>query len=295
MMRTLARVLAGFVLACIAAGLTQVLFVITPAKLLSSPAGLFAERALGTGILALRAATHVAIFSAAFALISAGIGEWMRIRSIGYYLFAGLAIGVLGFVAQYTSEVAGQPSIFNNYAVQAYMTSGFFAGLVYWMAAGRSAGGAASDRAASDSSDEDGTSGVPPPARTWKTRPRIIVEDYPKPGTAAGKKATLAERLAGSEDGSDVVVVAARPSEPAKVTSSAAPAPQAKPAQPVAAPQAAPVQVQTSEAQTSQTPAAQASSQSKPAQAAPATTTSVPSTKPNPGAQATANNAPKKS
>lgn len=198
MIRTVVRVLAGFALACLTAGLVQVLFAVTPSKLLASPANVFAERALQTGVFALLAATHTAIFSAAFALIACGIGEWMRVRSVGYYLASGAVIALLGFAAQYSSEVAGQPTILNNYALQAYLTAGFFAGLAYWLTAGRGAGGRAADRE-SRVFDEGATIGVPPPAKSWKSRPRIVVEDAPKPGTREAKKASLAERLVEAE------------------------------------------------------------------------------------------------
>lgn len=226
MIRTLGRVFAGFLLACLTAGLVQVLFVVTPPKLLGSPANLFAERAAQTGVIALLAATHAAIFSAAFTLIATGIGEWMRIRALGFYLFAGMAIALLGFFAQYSSEVAGQPTIFNNYAVLAYLTSGFFAGLMYWLVAGRRAGGPDDDEQPGDNDTAD----APQPAKSWKTRPRLVVEDYPKPGNAAAKKATLAERLADTADAADTTAkVKAPDAKPQGQATVAAPAPSAAP------------------------------------------------------------------
>jgi hypothetical protein len=225
MIRTLARVLAGFVLACLTAGLVQVLFAISPLKLLGSPANLFAERATQTGVFALLAATHTAIFSAAFALIACAISEWMRIRSVAYYLASGALIALLGFAAQYSSEVAGQPTILNNYAVQAYLTSGFFAGLMYWLAAGRGAGGSAAERDLSEF-DDAATIGVPPPAKSWKSRPRIIVEDAIKPGSRDAKKASLAERIAEAEADAEAVMgggsgTLADPKQPSKPSSAA--------------------------------------------------------------------------
>ena len=198
MMGSLARVLAGFLLASLTAGLVQVLYVMTPAALLGSPSDVIATRFGETGLLALLAATHAAIFAAAFTMIAAVIGEWLAIRSPVYYLFAGAIIGLLGFFAQYASEVAGQPTIFNNYALKAYLTSGFFAGLVYWFAAGCKAGGPRRDAEFAGAPDAT-TIGVPPPSKTWKTRPRIIVDDQSKPGSQAArlaKKSTLTERLA---------------------------------------------------------------------------------------------------
>lgn len=197
MMTTLARVIAGFILACLTAGLVQVLFVMTPAQLLGTPSDVFAQRTGETGLLAALAATHAAIFASLFALIAIGIGEWMGIRSLPYYLLAGAAIAMLGFIAQFASEAPGQPTIFNNYALKAFLTSGFFAGLVYWLAAGRG-GRTGRDR----SSTGTGTFGVPPP-KSWKNRPKILVEDGAKSASGdvkGGKKPSLSERLSGKDD-----------------------------------------------------------------------------------------------
>jgi hypothetical protein len=137
---TLARVAFGFALASFAAGLVMVLFVNTPAEVLAQPASRLPETASETFDLALLTATHAAIFSAAFVMITAGLGEAFSIRSLAFYLIAGLAIALLGFAAQFSSEVAGQPTVLNNYALKAFLTTGFFAGFVYWLASGQFAG-----------------------------------------------------------------------------------------------------------------------------------------------------------
>lgn len=261
-MTTFARVIAGFILACLTAGLVQVLFVMTPAQLLGSPSDVFAQRTGETGLLAALAATHAAIFASLFALIAIGIGEWMGIRSLPYYLLAGATIALLGFIAQFASEAPGQPTIFNNYALKAFLTSGFFAGLAYWLAAGR---GGRSDRDGSGTGSGTGTFGVPPP-KSWKNRPKILVEDGAKSATGdvkGGKKPSLSERLSGKDD----------------VTVEVKPAP-AKPGAALPASDKAPAQ--------DKIPAAQGSA------------TSVPSTKPAATSPAgagsgSANEAPKKS
>lgn len=155
------------------------LFVDTPRQFAALPASDMAGHA-GTALeLTFLTATHFAIFSSAFALIAAGIAEWLGLRSPAYWLAAGTGIALLGFTAQYASEVAGQPSIFNNYALQAYLTAGFFGGLVYWLIAGVHAGeGHVQPQAA--------TAGETP-------RPRIIVEKEPRAGLKMG---SLAEKLA---------------------------------------------------------------------------------------------------
>lgn len=141
MFRMLIRVLFGFILACLIAALAQVLFVITPDELVTLPAEALTTRTGQVGILALVAATHFAIFAAPFALVVAAFAEWQAIRGWAFYVLAGLAIALAGFLAQYTSEVQGQATIVNNYALRAFLTTGFVGGLVYWLVAGRGAGG----------------------------------------------------------------------------------------------------------------------------------------------------------
>ena len=136
----LARVAFGFALASIAAGLVTVMFVDTPVDVLAQPASRLPQTASQTLDLALLTATHSAIFAAAFVLIAAGLGEWLSIRSLPFYLIAGMGIALLGFIAQFSSEVAGQPTILNNYALKAFLTAGFFGGFVYWLASGQFAG-----------------------------------------------------------------------------------------------------------------------------------------------------------
>ena len=130
------RVIIGFALACVAAGLTMVLFVYTPLELATEHAG---DRALEAGLLALAAATHSAVFAAPFALIGAAFGEWQRIGSWLYYALVGIAIAAIGFLAQFWTEAEGEASIVNSYAVTAFIVTGFVAGVVYWLFAGRSA------------------------------------------------------------------------------------------------------------------------------------------------------------
>ncbi|MGQ0457970.1 MAG: hypothetical protein ACT4OU_13030 [Hyphomicrobium sp.] len=167
MIRTLTRVSFGFVLACIAAGLTTVLFVVTPGDLMATPSAAFPDKAGQTFVWGLLAATHSAIFAAAFALIVTGVAEWLGLRGLGYYLLAALLIAMLGFYAQYASEAAGQPTIFNQYAASAFVTAGLIAGFVYWLSAGRYAGGE-------------------PVNATLAPKPKIMVEtrpatEHPKP------------------------------------------------------------------------------------------------------------------
>jgi hypothetical protein len=202
-----ARVIAGFMLACLAAGLVTMLHIFRPGEILADPTGAL--------VIALVTATQSAIFGFAFALIIAGVGEWLPVRSISYYLLSGIAIGLLGFMAQYWSEVAGQVTVLNNFAVKTFVTTGFFAGFVYWLVAGQFAGRpdgvdeAAETEAASKA---EGTS-------AGKPLPKIIVEQPQQPA----KKKALSDRL--SDVKPDVAPAAPNDkpdanSEPAKPESS---------------------------------------------------------------------------
>jgi hypothetical protein len=135
------RVLLGFVLACLAAGLTLVLFVYTPLELAKLSAETAGARLGEAGLLALATATQAAVFAAPFALVAALIGEWRALRSPAPYALIGVAIAALGFFVHYRSEAAGELSILNGYALSAFALAGLAAGIVYWLAAGRSAVG----------------------------------------------------------------------------------------------------------------------------------------------------------
>ncbi|RUP00187.1 hypothetical protein [Hyphomicrobium sp.] len=136
--RTLARIVFGWAVASLAAGLVTVLFV--DIDVLAGPLDRLPKTLSETFDLALLAATHIAIFASVFVLITAVISEWFSIRTLAFYLLVGIAIAFLGFSVQYASEVAGQPTILNNYAVKAFMTVGFAGGFVYWLSAGQFAG-----------------------------------------------------------------------------------------------------------------------------------------------------------
>lgn len=131
------RIGIGFAAACLVAGLTQVLFVLTPSQLIAD----YSRDTLAiVGLLTLAAATHSAIFASIFALVAVALGEWQCIRDFSFYALTGVAIALAGLLAQYASENAAQPTILNTYALAAYVTTGCVAGLAYWIMAGRFAG-----------------------------------------------------------------------------------------------------------------------------------------------------------
>jgi hypothetical protein len=132
------RVLLGFAAACLAAGLVQVAFVITPADLAGLEPAAMAERLRGAGMLWLLAATQSAVFSAPFALVAAALAEWQGIRSWIYSAVGGIGIAMAGFLTLLAGESGGQ-TVVNGYALAAFLATGLVAGLVYWAVAGRKA------------------------------------------------------------------------------------------------------------------------------------------------------------
>jgi hypothetical protein len=133
------RVLSGFVLACLAAGLAKVLFTFTPMELADMEPQAAANRIL----LALPLGTHIAYFAAPFTLLAVALGEWRGWRDWSYYVICGIAIALAGFAALYSGEPIGQRwSITDsNYPFTAFLGTGFVGGLVYWFVSGRFAAG----------------------------------------------------------------------------------------------------------------------------------------------------------
>jgi hypothetical protein len=143
--RRLFRVLIGFLIACIAAALTTLLFVATPGEVIGWLAlDNTGERFGRFALLWLAATTQSVIFSALFALVAVIIAERLGKRDWIYYANTGILIAVLGFLAQWASEPTGQNwSVVNSsYPLVAFLATGFVGGFVYWMWAGRFAGAA---------------------------------------------------------------------------------------------------------------------------------------------------------
>ena len=131
------RVLFGFVVACVAAAATLVLFVYTPSELANLPADMRTDRIAEAGFFTLAVAPHVAMFAAVPALVGVIAGERRGISSWSYYVLAGIGIAVLGFLIQHFTETPGQTTILHNYALMAFLTAGFAGGCAYWLFSGR--------------------------------------------------------------------------------------------------------------------------------------------------------------
>jgi hypothetical protein len=192
---SIARVAFGFILASVAAGLVMMLFVNTPTEVLAQPVSRLPRTAGETFELALLTATHVAVFASLFALIMAGLGELFSLRGLPFYLSTGVIIAALGFTAQYSSEVPGEPTIFNNYALKTFLTTGFFAGFVYWLAAGQFAGRAPAQAANGNAAPSSSES--PPEPRTERRNDEtsVIIRKSQASETPRQTHRTLLNRL----------------------------------------------------------------------------------------------------
>lgn len=130
------RVLFGFIVASLAAGLALVLFVNTPNELAAEMSG---DRLSETGVLALAVGTQAAVFAAPFAFIGAALSEWKGYANWLYSAAVGVIIAVIGFAVQYAGEAGGIATILNSYALAAFIVAGLVGGLVYWLLAGAAA------------------------------------------------------------------------------------------------------------------------------------------------------------
>ena len=126
--------------ACLAAALTLVLFVYTPAELATLPADMRSGRIAEAGLFTLAVTPHVAMFSALFALVAAVFAERRGVAAWSYYALIGVSIAAAGFLIQHFSEAPGQATILQNYALIAFLVSGAVGGTVYWYFSGRYAG-----------------------------------------------------------------------------------------------------------------------------------------------------------
>jgi hypothetical protein len=124
-------ILTGIALAQLAGASVLVLFVYSPVELLEADG----SRAIEAGLLALEAARHGAVLAAPLALIAAVVGVWRRWAGPTYYVVSGMSIAAIGYATEQAREAAA--GAVEGYALTAFLTAGFAAGLVYWLVAGR--------------------------------------------------------------------------------------------------------------------------------------------------------------
>jgi hypothetical protein len=125
------RVVLGFALASLAAGLTLVVFAYAPDDLEGLRADLNAERLSEAGLFALHVMLWVAVWAALPALAGALFAEVRSVARWWFYALVGIVTAAAGFVVFYEASL---PSL---YALAAVLTSGLVGGLAYWAVAGR--------------------------------------------------------------------------------------------------------------------------------------------------------------
>jgi hypothetical protein len=114
------------------------LFAYSPNELSTLPPEITRDRLA----LSLPIASHIAVFSAPFALIAIALAESKRWRDWTLYVMYGVGIALIGFFAQYNSETAtqGWSVVAENYPMMAFLVTGAAGGFAYWLFSGRLAG-----------------------------------------------------------------------------------------------------------------------------------------------------------
>ncbi len=136
MVRAVARCFFGFVVACVVCAAVQVSFVLPPTSL----AGVGDGRLTAVAIWMLLATLHSAVFAAPFALVGLIFAERWSWRNPGIYAAFGVAIGLLGLVAQLVKLGISAPLIVLGFMTLVLLIGGGLGGLAYWLVAGRFAG-----------------------------------------------------------------------------------------------------------------------------------------------------------
>jgi hypothetical protein len=131
------RSLIGFVLAAVAAGITQVAFVITPFEIVGGSW----DRASAAGLLLLLATAHNLAFAAPLAALGTLALRWRgagrsSILGVIRYPAIGVAMALIAALFLLIRD-GGSMAAGTGYAVTALASSGAVGGLVYWLLAGR--------------------------------------------------------------------------------------------------------------------------------------------------------------
>lgn len=130
------RVALAFVAACLAAGVTQVLFIVTPADLVALDGAELWPRLGAAAALSGLAAIQAAVFAAPVVLLAAALVPRLHRRSLPKLLLAGAILGLAVFFVRH----AAPPNVviaIHGYALLACLTAGLTGSFVYWLVASR--------------------------------------------------------------------------------------------------------------------------------------------------------------
>lgn len=130
MLRSILAIAAGYVAACLAAGATQVLFVVEPASIFSTR-----EAAAAAGLLTAIAAIQAGTFALPFAVLMIAIAEILGLRGWLTYAVAAALIALCGYGTVIMGEEPGS-TLRNDVALRAFVISGVIGGVVFWFVAG---------------------------------------------------------------------------------------------------------------------------------------------------------------
>ena len=180
MIAAIFRMIFGLLVAALAAGASQTLFAMTPAELMVAGP----ERWQIVLQWILDTAVVCAVFAAPFVLVFGTFAEATGIRSFAYYVVGGVFVALAALAALLAGEQINAPTLANSYAIAAFLTAGFVAGITYWIVAGRFAGGRRgrkSRRPDEKAAPADSDPVKPPPSASYRPN---------KPGekTAGSKK-----------------------------------------------------------------------------------------------------------
>ncbi len=137
MFMALLRILLGMLVACLVAGAVQVIFALTPSEL--AAAGPNPWQIAFVQIV--QTAAAVALIGVPFVFLSGVFCEVMAVRAFVYHAIVGILIALAGFAVLWTGQAPDEPTLANSYAIATFITTGFLAGIAYWLVAGRFAGG----------------------------------------------------------------------------------------------------------------------------------------------------------
>jgi hypothetical protein len=135
-MANAARHMLAFFAACLAAGVTQVLFIVTPADLVALSGEELSRRLGAVAMLTGLATVQAAVFAAPIVLLAAALARPLRPQGWPKAMLAGAILGLAGFFVRH----AAPPDVvlaLHGYALLACLTAGLTGGLAYWLVASR--------------------------------------------------------------------------------------------------------------------------------------------------------------
>jgi len=134
----------GYIVACVAAGLTISLSIVVQAFIADTITISYQRLLTETLFVAGLTASFATVYAFAPAIVGIIVAEIFRIRRKAYHVLAGGLVGALAYVASFEIEIMqrggdpGAPELGSQFAL--YVAAGLIGGFVYWGFAGRTSG-----------------------------------------------------------------------------------------------------------------------------------------------------------